>query len=221
MTTAVQPDGSSECPELELIRRILAGEKRLFHDLIRPYERTVYFVAYSVLQNREDAEEVQQESMMKAFLHLGQLQEGCKFKSWLLAITMNEANMRLRKDRKFLYEQLEHREMEESDYTPRQFADWRELPSDILERTEVRNKITQAIDSLPLSYRSVFVLRDMEHLGVQEAASALGITPALVKVRLHRARLKVREQLAPVFQKRRMEALQLWKGRNPWLAVKK
>ncbi len=204
--------------EAALIERIRKGEKELFHELIQPYERSVYLSAYSILRNHSDAEEVAQEALLKAFAHLDQLRSTDKFKAWLLLIAVNETRMRRRKEHQHLYESLEEQTMEteEGEFMPRQFADWREIPSDILERKEIRTAVQNALNSLPEKYRDVFILRDMQHLTVTETAQALRLTVPAVKTQLHRARLQMREQLAPVFGKRWIERLPFWKGKNPW-----
>jgi RNA polymerase sigma-70 factor, ECF subfamily len=204
--------------ESTLIERIRGGETALFYELIRPYERSVYLSAYSILHNHADAEEVAQEALLKALTHLDQLRENDKFKGWLLLIAINEARMRRRKDRPHLYESLEEQTMEteNGEFMPRQFADWREIPSDLIERKEIRTAVLKALDSLPEKYRDVFILRDMQHLTVAETAAILGLTVQAVKTQVHRARLQMREQLAPVFGKRWTDRLQFWKGNNPW-----
>ena len=204
--------------ESALIERIRGGEKALFYELIRPYERGVYLSAYSVLHNQADAEEVVQETLLKAFTHLDQLRSTDKFKPWLLLIAVNEARMRRRKDRRHLYESLDEQDMEadEGGFMPQQFADWREIPSDLVERKEIRAAVQKALDALPEKYREVFVLRDMQHLSVAETATILNRTQPTVKIQLHRARLRIREHLAPILGKRWMDRLPFWKGKNPW-----
>ncbi len=203
---------------MDLLARIRAGEKRLFHELIRPYERSVYLTAYSVLHNQADAEEVAQETMLKAFAHLSDLRQDVTFKAWLVQIALNEARMRRRKDHQHLYEPLEEEGNEgaEGEYMPREFADWREIPSETLERKEIRGAVARALGSLPEIYREVFLLRDIQHLGVAETAQALGISIPSAKTRLHRARLQMREQLVPLFRQRWHERLLFRKGRKPW-----
>ena len=105
---------------------------------------------------------------------------------------------------------------EEGEFMPRQFADWREIPSDLVERKEIKAAVRSALDTLPEKYREVFVLRDMQHLTVTETAAVLGLTVPAVKTQLHRARLQMREQLAPIFGKRWTERLPFWKGKKPW-----
>jgi len=204
--------------ESHLIERIRAGDRGLFHELIRPYERSVYFLAYSVLHSPEDAEEVGQETMLRAFAHLYQLRADVKFKNWLLTIAINEARMRRRKDRKHLYESLDavpDREPE-GEFMPREIADWRDIPSEALENKELRRAVNQALMRLPPIYREVFLLRDVQHLSVEETAQALGLTAAAVKTRMHRGRLQMREELAPFFKKRWTDRLPFRKGKNPW-----
>jgi RNA polymerase sigma-70 factor (ECF subfamily) len=207
-----------------LIQRILAGEKDLFHDLIRPYERGAFLLAYSILRNQDDAEETVQQAMFKIFSHLKQLTESDKFKQWAMRVIENEAKMYRRKRRQHLYEALDQSSTEAADekpFYPKQFADWRDLPSDAVEQKEVRDAVAKALAELPDIYRAVFVLRDMQHLDVAETAEALGLGESAVKTRLHRARLMMRESLSPIFAKPKVSIWERWKGSNPWLAAKR
>jgi RNA polymerase sigma-70 factor, ECF subfamily len=207
-----------------LIERILAGERDLFHDLIRPYERGAFILAYSILRNREDAEEVVQQAMLKIFTHLSQLAETDKFKQWAMRVVENEAKMYRRKRRQHLYESIDasnSEPAEEKPFRPRQFADWRELPSDVVEQKEVREAISKALAELPDIYQEVFILRDMQHFDVAETAHVLGIGESAVKTRLHRARLMMRESLTPMFATPKTSVWERWKGLNPWLAAKR
>jgi RNA polymerase sigma-70 factor (ECF subfamily) len=207
-----------------LIQRILAGEKDLFHDLIRPYERGAFLLAYSILRNQDDAEETVQQAMFKIFSHLTQLTESDKFKQWAMRVIENEAKMYRRKRRQHLYEALDQSSTEAADekpFYPKQFADWRDLPSDAVEQKEVRDAVAKALAELPDIYRAVFVLRDMQHLDVAETAEALGLGESAVKTRLHRARLMMRESLSPIFAKPKVSIWERWKGSNPWLAAKR
>jgi RNA polymerase sigma-70 factor, ECF subfamily len=201
-----------------LIAQVLAGHADAFLELLGPHERSMYLVAYSVVRNQADAEDVVQEATLKAFEHLAQLRSDASFRSWLFRITLNEARLKLRKNRAHLYESLDEgiEDADEGEIMPRQVADWREIPSEILERREIREKLKQALLELPEKYRMAFVLRDMQQLSEAEAAQVLGITAAAVKVRLHRARLQLREKLAPIFQKRWKDRLPFRKGAKPW-----
>ena len=213
---SAQPPTPVAGAEAALIARITAGEKALFHDLIRPYERAVYLAAYSVLRNPADAEEVAQETLLKALVNLHQLRAEDKFKGWLLQIAYNEARMRLRKDHRNLYEPLEEEGNTEAEFMPREFADWRDIPSEVLEKKEVRQAVARALLTLSDKYRQVFVLRDVQHLSVEETARVLGISQPAVKTQLLRARLQMRELLAPVFRERWSDRLLFRKGKKPW-----
>lgn len=207
-----------------LIRRVLAGERGLFHDLIRPYERGAFILAYSILRNREDAEEAVQQAMLNIFSRLQQLDDVERFKQWAMRVVENEAKMVRRRRRHHLYEPLDDstaNTTEEKPFRPRQFADWRDLPSDVVEQKEVREAIWKALGELGDIYREVFVLRDVQHLDVAETAQVLGISESAVKIRLHRARLMMRELLSPIFAKPKGSIWERWKGMNPWLAAKR
>jgi len=188
-------------PEIEaaLIERVRSGEHEAFYDLVRPHERGIYLAALSVLNNDADAEEVVQEAILKAFKALPRFRGDARFSTWIIQITINEARMKLRKDRRQLYDSLDEprRGEDDGDYVPRDFADWREIPSEALETSRLRQALKQALDSLSPKYRQVLVLRDVQHLNIAETAKLLGITEASVKTRLLRARLMMRDALAP------------------------
>lgn len=203
--------------EMALIERICAGEKQLFYELISPYQRSVYLAAYSVLKNEADAEEAAQEAFLKAFAHLSSFRRESKFSTWLVQIAINEARMKRRKDRKFLYESIDERGTDkEGGYTPKDFADWREIPSEALQRTELRRALQKAINSLDPKYREVFVMRDIQHLSIAETAEVLQITENAVKTRLLRARLQMRDALAPGIDGGWSIGDGNWKKVRPW-----
>jgi RNA polymerase sigma-70 factor, ECF subfamily len=186
--------------EIELILRIQSGDSAAFYDLVRPYERVMYLTAMSLVRSEADAEDVAQEAVLKAFKNLARFRQESKFSTWLIQITINEAKMKLRKDRRHLYESVdETRCSEEGDYIPKDFADWREIPSQALEQKQLRKALTKALGSLAEKYRTVLILRDIQHLSISETAQALGISEANVKTRLSRARLQMRDALAPGF----------------------
>jgi RNA polymerase sigma-70 factor, ECF subfamily len=187
-----------EPTEAELIRRACQGDKEAFYNLVRPCERTVYTAAISILKNPEDAEEVAQEAVLKALSHLADFRAEAKFSTWLIQITINEALLKLRKDRRHLYESVDElRTDEDGEYFPKDFADWREVPSETLQRMELKEALERAIASLSLKYREVLILRDVQQLRIEEVSQILGITVGSVKTRLLRARLQMREALAP------------------------
>jgi RNA polymerase sigma-70 factor, ECF subfamily len=201
--------------EQQLIERIRGGEREAFYELIRPYERRVYAAAFAILQNEADADDAAQEALLKAFKHIRQFRAEARFSTWLIQITVNEARMRRRKEHAEIMEPIAAKD-EEGEYTPRDFADWREIPSEALERKEVREKLAEALGSLAQIYREVFVLRDMERWSVQETAEVLGISRASVKTRLLRARLMLRDLLAPGLGGPWSSRLSFAKGIKPW-----
>jgi RNA polymerase sigma-70 factor (ECF subfamily) len=202
--------------EQDLISSVQRGQPELFYELVRPYERRVYAAALAILRNEQDAEDVAQEAMLKAFAKIGQFRAEARFSTWLIQITVNEALMRRRRERTVVMEGIDDRRDEETDYAPRDFADWREIPSETLERKEVRQRLAEALATLDRKYREVFVLRDMEHLNIQETAEALGITVASVKTRLLRARLMLRDLLAAGWEQGWFSRLPFEKGNKPW-----
>ncbi|HEX3438400.1 MAG TPA: sigma-70 family RNA polymerase sigma factor [Pseudacidobacterium sp.] len=196
--TAQQTAGSIYLEhEAALIAAILNGEREKFHDLIRPYERQIYLTALALLKNETEAEDVAQEAILRAYRRLASFRGEAKFGTWLTAITLNEARTRLREEKRAALDFLDDKNSDEGNYTPAALTDWREVPLESLERQEVRAMIQHAIAELPDTFRQVVVLRDMEEMSVQETAEALGISIALVKVRLHRARLLLQKSLAP------------------------
>lgn len=216
MQAATLDNSAERLQEEELIRRIRNGEHELFYQLIRPYEKRVYFTAFAILRNEHDAEDVSQEAVLKAFRHIRQFRAEARFSTWLLQITMNEARMRRRKAHADLIEPIDKQVDEEGSFAPREFADWREIPSEVLERNEVREALAQALGSLGEKYREVFMLRDMQHLSIEETAKALGITTASVKTRLLRARLMLRDLLSPGLGGKWSSGLSFAKGNKPW-----
>jgi RNA polymerase sigma-70 factor, ECF subfamily len=209
-------DPAQQLSEAELVRRVRDGERDLFYELVRPYERRVYSAAFAILRNAADAEDAAQEAILKAFRHIRQFREEARFSTWLIQIAVNEARMRRRKDHADLMEPIADRPDEAGNYTPRDFADWREIPSEALERKEIREKLAAALASLGEIYREVFVLRDMQHLSIEETAEALGISTASVKTRLLRARLMLRDLLAPGLSAPWMSSMSFGKGTKPW-----
>jgi RNA polymerase sigma-70 factor (ECF subfamily) len=202
--------------EQELISRVQRGEHESFYELVKPYERRVYAAAMAILRNEEDAEDAAQEAMLKAFANIRQFRAEARFSTWLIQITVNESLMRRRRERTVVMEGIDDRREDESDYQPREFADWREIPSEALERKEVRRKLAEALASLDRKYREVFMLRDMEKLNIQETAEALGISTASVKTRLLRARLMLRDLLAAGWEQGWFSRLPFEKGSKPW-----
>ena len=183
--------------EAQMIAAILAGDTRQYHELIRPYERSVYKMALSFMKNESDAEDVAQEAFLKAFRKLADFRGQAKFSTWLISITLNEARSRLRRQSTMPMESLDQTSEEGGHISPALLRDWREVPSEALERKEIRAILIEAIGHLSPLYREVLLLRDVEEFSIEETAAALTITPGTVKVRLHRARMMMQKELAP------------------------
>ncbi|SRR6266568_1406328 len=191
--TVANPEFEAEC-----IRRILTGEKHLFHDLIRPCERAIFFLLLSLLKNETDAEDCAQETAIKVYQNLHNFRGDSQFRTWALSIARNEGLGRLRKISTRREDSLEADTDEQTgDYTPAILTSWREIPAEALERKELGTILRKAIDGLPEIYRNIVLLRDIEEMDIRETAAALGISEGAVKVRLHRARALLQRQLAP------------------------
>lgn len=183
--------------EAEMIAAILAGDRELYHKLIQPYELSVYRMALSFVKNETEAEDVAQEAFLKAFRELANFRGESKFSSWLITITLNEARSRLRRQSTVRMESLDEPPEEGGKVSPALLRDWREIPSEALERREVRALLQRAIEQLSPIYREVLLLRDVEELSIEETAGMLAISISSVKVRLHRARIMLQKELAP------------------------
>jgi len=192
MKNAPNPDLEADC-----IRRILAGETHLFHDLIRPCERPIYFLLMSILRNEAEAEDAAQEAIVKIYRNLHLFRGESQFRTWALSIARNEGLGRLRKAESRREDSLDALTEEQGDFTPAILTSWREVPNKALEQKELAAVLRQAIDGLPEIYRNVVLLRDIEEMDVRETAAALGIAEGAVKVRLHRARALLQRALAP------------------------
>ena len=204
-------DKTQVTEEAEVIAAIVRGETHLFHDLIRRHERSVYVMVLSLLQNEADAEDAAQEAFLKAFRNLSKFRAESKFSTWLISIALNEARSKLRQKKTMKTESLDVDSDEEGHVSPAILRDWREVPSEALERKEVREMIQRAVSDLPEIYREILVLRDVEELSVNESAAALDISVASVKVRLHRARMLLQKTLAP--QLKQIDPKRRW---FPW-----
>jgi RNA polymerase sigma-70 factor (ECF subfamily) len=183
--------------EAAIIARILAGERELFHELIRPYERGLYLVAYSIVQHEADAEDIAQDAVIKAYKGLKNFRGDAKFSTWLTAIALNEARSRWRKTKGDQLDFLSDCEESTGDYTPSVLADWRYIPSQELERKELRQALREAIAKLSPEYREVLILRDVRGMSIAETAAATGVKEGLVRIRLFRARISMQKLLAP------------------------
>jgi len=183
--------------ESELIAAILAGNTELYHQLIRPYERRVYIMALSYMKNKEDAEDVAQETFVRAMQKLRTFRGDSRFSTWLISIALNEARQGLRRRAAARNVPLDESPDDSTPAAPASLRDWRELPSEIVERKEIMKLIEDAVNLLPDIYQKVFLLRDVEELNLHDTAIILNISTSLVKVRSHRARSRLQASLAP------------------------
>ena len=206
--------GDPPTRDAELISRILGGERELFHQLVHPCEKSVYFAAFSLLQNEQDAEDVAQETVLKALKALPTFRAESKFCTWLVSIAINEARARLRHARVLQFESVDQALQEgDSGFTPAVITDWREVPLQALERKELRELLQKAMASLPEIYREVLLMRDVEQFSIGETAAALGVSDAAVKTRLLRARLMMQKILAPQLSSKRSGLFGLFKSK--------
>jgi RNA polymerase sigma-70 factor (ECF subfamily) len=166
----------------------------MFYELIRPYQRSIFLTALAITGNQADAEEVVQEAVMKAFLHLRQFRGEARFSTWLVRITANEARALLRRQRRWLYDPMEV-ELPDGRVQRRDFPDPAETPAERLERQEIGEVLHSAVALLPPKYGQVFVMRDLQQLSIRETARQLGLTRSTVKARLWRARLRLRRTI--------------------------
>lgn len=184
----------------ELLRQASGGDFEAFSALVDRFQSRIYATARRIVGNRHDAEDVTQQAFLSVLDHLGDFRAESSVATWILRIATNHALKVLRKRRGLPTVALEAApHVDEDSYAtlphPEFIAQWRDEPARLAQQAEVRRLIEAALDELPAKYRLVFVLRDIEGLSVKEAAEALGLTEANVKVRLLRARLDLRERL--------------------------
>jgi RNA polymerase sigma-70 factor, ECF subfamily len=187
--------------ELALVQSAKAGDVSAFEELVKRYDRNVFRIAQHITQNREDAEDVVQDAFLKAYSNLAQFQGQSKFYTWLVRIAVNEALMKLRRRRPERMVSLDEDVKTEDDSLPREVADWSPNPEQQYTQAELRDILTKTIQGLPATFRTVFVLRDVEGLSTEETAEALELSVPAVKSRLLRARLQLRERLNRYFQR--------------------
>jgi len=188
--------------EAVLVAQSREGDMRAFGELVRRYEGKIFRLAQHVTQNREDAEDVLQETFMKAYEHLDQFKGNSKFYTWILRIAVNQALMKLRRRKTDKSVSLDEQIDTGEDTVVREIAAWGEDPEQRFSREELGEILDSAIESLEPPYRSVFVLRDIEELSTEETAEALNLSVPAVKSRLLRARLQLREKLTRFFKRK-------------------
>jgi RNA polymerase sigma-70 factor (ECF subfamily) len=187
----------------QAVERAQGGDFAAFEALVARYERRIYSLALHIVRQREDAEEVVQQTFLSVIEHLGEFRQEARFSTWLMRIATNHALALLRRRSRRRTVPLGEDRGEDEDYQdvprPEFIAQWRETPQQIASRHETRRLLDEALDALDEKYRLVFLLRDVEELSTSETAEALGISQSNVKVRLLRARLMLRERLTRQF----------------------
>jgi len=196
MATIQSPATEEIHPDVALVERAKAGDEAAFEQLIRQYDRQIFRIARHITQNKEDAEDIVQDTFLKAYQKLHQFQGNSKFYTWLVRIAVNESLMRLRKRRNSKTVSMDEDVQTEEGSVPRDFADWTPDPEQQYGQGELGEILRKTIAGLPPGFRSVFTLRDVENLSTEETAEALGLSVPAVKSRLLRARLQLRERLS-------------------------
>lgn len=184
------------------LQALQSGDRLEFSRLVEAYSAPIYRLALKILGNQQDAEDVLQETFIKAYRHLGEFEGRSRISTWLYRIASNEALMLLRRRHPEAISVDEDVQTTDGEQEPVEIADWCCLPEEELLTTESRDYLDHAIDTLSPNLKVVFLLRDIEGLSVREAAEALHISEAAVKTRLLRARLQLREELSHYYAER-------------------
>jgi RNA polymerase sigma-70 factor (ECF subfamily) len=188
--------------EKNLVAQAQGGDTAAFNELAERYQRNIFRLAQNITQNREDAEDVLQETFMKAYTHLADFEGNSKFYTWIVRIAVNEALMKLRKRKWDKTVWLDEPVNVGEDTVAREIAVWDDNPEQRYSKTELSEILDKAVNSLAPPYRTVFALRDVEGLSTEETAEALELTVPAVKSRLLRARLQLRDKLTAFFKKK-------------------
>ena len=205
MKPVTMPESSAQpafTDESDLIARARQGDGQAFTLLVNRYERKIFRLAKHITQNVEDAEDVLQDTFLKAYEHLDGFQEQSKLYTWLVRIAVNESLMKLRKRRTGKLLSLDEDIDTGEEKVAREIAVWDDNPEQRYSHEEMQAILRQAIDGLAPIFRTVFVLRDVDELSTEDAAEALGISIPAVKSRLLRARLQLRDKLTKFFKRK-------------------
>lgn len=191
--------------EIELARDLLAGKPESFDRFVEHFRAKVFQYSWLMCRDREDAEDVSQDTLMKVFENFDQLREPERVRPWIFRIARNACLMKRRKSVFAPVQELSLDEFlparhEDGEHVHLQIADWSDLPDHRLLRAELRNALDRAIGELPDTYRAVVLLRDIEELSTEETAQVLDVSTDVVKTRLHRARLAIRQKLDAYLQ---------------------
>ena len=187
-------------PDAELAAGLLTGDEAAFAAFVEAFHARLAHYSFLMCGQREDAEEVAQETLLKVFESIDQLRDPARLKAWVFRIAKNECFMKRRKSTfapkvELSLDELKPQKSGEGDGLAIEIADWSALPDDLLLNAELQEALTRAIRQLPEIYRSVVLLRDVEELNTEETADILDISQDTVKTRLHRGRLALRQSI--------------------------
>ena len=188
--------------EKELIVHAVNGDERAFEELLKPYRAQMYRLVFSYCGNAPDAEDVLQETFIKAINSIEKFEGRSNLSTWLYRIAVNESLMHIRKRKPEVAVLHDDEDEDAEGISVSQIVDWCCLPESEFMSSETREILDNAIHELPENLRSVFILRDIEGLSIAETAQTLDLTETNVKTRLLRARMKLREELSVYFSDR-------------------
>ena len=194
--------------DLDLVHASKNGDVTAFEQLVKRYDRKLFRIAQSVTHNREDSQDAVQEAFLKAYQNLAAFREDSQFSTWLIRITVNQSLMKLRKQRSAREMSLDEDFGDEGDFLPKEVTDWAPNPEQLYWASELRDLLTKSLEELGPISRTVFVLRDIEGLSIDETAIAMNLSNSAVKARLWRARFQLRERLNQHFTKHTESAQQ-------------
>jgi RNA polymerase sigma-70 factor (ECF subfamily) len=201
MATPAQSEVKVVSDDLDLVHATKNGDVSAFDALVKRYDRRLFRIAQTVTHNKEDSQDAVQEAFMRAFQNLNQFREDSQFSTWLIRITVNQSLMKLRKQRTKREVSLDEGFQVDREMLPMEVIDWGPNPEHLYLASELRDILTTILEELSPLLRTVFVLRDIEGLSIDETAEVLSLSHAAVKARLFRGRLQLRERLNKYFSK--------------------
>ena len=188
--------------DLDLVHASKKGDVAAFEQLVKRYDRRLLRISQAVTRNREDSEDAVQEALWKAFQNLAEFREDSQFSTWLIRITVNQSLMKLRKQRAHKEVPLDEDFESDGDALPRDVPDRAPNPEQLCWASELRDILARTVEELRPILRTVFMLRDVEGLSIEQTAQVLNLSQAAVKARLWRVRLHLRERLNRYFDER-------------------
>ncbi len=198
-THSVQFEGKTASNDLDLVHATQNGDVEAFEQLVKKYDRKLFRIAHSVTHNTEDSQDAVQEAFFKAYQNLGEFRGDSQFSTWLIRITLNQSLMKLRKQRSAKEVSLDEDSQGDGETLPIEVSDWAPNPEQLYWASELRRILVASLEELSPILRTVFVLRDIEGLSINQTAEVLNLSQAAVKARLWRVRLQLREKLNKYF----------------------